>query len=1658
MENFNDYDSESSENTVVLETSDEREEEYRYNFEEEGNYDTGNTEFRRYLSYLDRRFNIVHDILCCIFEQAYNDDYERHLYNFYIDTYEIKKDILNDKPVPFYMTLSLHVLNAGNPIDITGLDLLIFHQTQHKSIFFRNIFLHLRCLFPRSLTVDEMQLTVYYNNKTNKLESSGTFQYIRFEREQKNKIVKRIKKQLSNLIHESYITPVFFLGDPKDLKDIIRIKKPTKRFLKTSENIRHIEPDHLIQLEEYTQNLEEHVDIDGFWALCKHEDIFYVKSPLLVDLERKESSFSSISKSCYIINQGVPTRVRSLLNFKLGTFQADPSFPIHVFLISKYTAKILTPQRIRRISEKLENCVRTAIQDLKRSDAYSKYLLSVENNDDIHFNIRNRNIEEAGFGFQRRRIKQSIGDSLVVEFFNHLHKQDEYTRIVQLYHLESFGNKRWSSSSNVTRLYSKLEEIIDTEQIKFVKVDFAFSVAFENMELLNHKKGLYIESNFYDEHFVVRNTLFCSRRMPNINSRLWSIQRSKLVLDPFSLDKINIYSCLVPELFDRGLRTSKACQITSKALFDAMIKAQTKKEYIDDKKVVKQIRDSLVRLQRRELMDHSFRIEISSSLYTASVAMQRAFYTTFISKKFIYDTEAIYDYLEKLCRIVLNFFDDPISSRDDFLKIMIYEVLLVEIYIKGTTNSHFLCNREVDDYLKTFLHPSAIPLHDIRKTADDLLLLIEKQSLKNILEETVKYSIQIPKLKKIEVFQFIGVLFEDDLYNWETMIIESFNNFRREIPTKKISVESEPITPTNFINTLLSLEKFDFFPIRSDLYKSLVYLKNFKPDITLRLRHRLIVAANNDQFLCPIDRRPRCRLYQKYSFSTEVDSLRPTPISHQLDDQELRNYIETKSYATTSKIMWSEFDIHRLNAAIRFYRGRSVADYCQAISYDLRFGFWASVPLSKIRDKIKALQKKQRQLDGQSETLHHLGDEYSLYEFENISFSTLIQIYTHRYGIEMTKQAKEGFKKKFITYVDPSSSLITTLHTHESQQTFIQFYKDSLIQPSLLGVLKKDIHRIAYEMLTLIKNPRTKQSFSNLTSRAIPDGPRQDPRQLPASESSNVEELNYDNYSEVNENVEDVSFGHIDTCFDFTDINEYDYFHENKSEEFINEISLSSSQAVNNEIKSSEISQALKINDTNLLLQETSDSFHFETNNYKNKKKRLKLDYIEIKRRKMNKKREIMGPISMSHLNAFFETKITLYTNLSQNETNGDAVIVLKTNFETIIMKLYFTDDSNSTFLLFVNVFIRYFDSTENNTTSILFKHLFIRLSIDVCINNDLIVILERFLYTIYYKVKEKQTLLIISVEYYSLVLTQKKNNLNFIYFLSERKFQKTKNNHWYLPANYNSSDHVIHEREKEREEKKTQEYELKFIPKIQNETLQIQNHLYTDYDKIVNSKMLVTKDQNITDRGIVKLNLNNTFGREARKCSRLLVPLNFSKSYLGRAETKSSELRVVLKLLRKHLTSKNFASSIYSTTIPGRLNLRKFNHKRGRKFTKLSVNSQNHQKKMTINNVDNISNQLNSKQPSSISFERTNSNLLVYSQDDLLIDKTVNIIKRMFRKAPFTLNQVRQRFPGRSRPTRQNLYKILKDLISSEVIECLNYDSQKEPARFRLKRSPQSQ
>lgn len=1024
---------------------------------------------------LSVNFNIYHEILYIIFQK--NDSSTGNEINiFYLIAFEIKKKIIEKKNKTHILNIGLTLLAANKPTEINLLDLMIFQTTQKKKLIFVNIFKFLR---PLLHTIENLErLEISYNDETEEIESTGTFAFEIPDESKKEEIAREIIKKIENLIVSESILPAFYVGKRPVLKEVFRIKKTYSKKENTDAVLR-IPAEKNIELRKNSIELTKHVDIDGIWGLCTPNNLSAIKAPLLLNFTVRDTAYSAISRSSYIVLDGNPLKLWPVLNFKIGTFQADPNFPIHLFIVTKYLARHVSTQKINVLSLEIMNSVEIAFKKLKNIDSYTKYILSSESNNDFAFNRRDsdtKNWQEKSCN--QIKFSEIIPGSLIQEFFGFLSSDPNFTRIVKCFYIESYGNKKWSSAHKMSSLYHKLEKIMATDIFDFLRIDFALSLATCNKELENRKQSLYVTTNFYQDLSVRKNTLFCSRKIENINSSLWFIHKGKLVLDINSIDKINVYSCIIPELFSRTLRSSKACQITSKIVYDLMCKSQKSISTLPDTRILKNLRDTLHKLQRNNLMDHSFRIEFTTSSIAAPVKMQKAANSILEGNVFLYDTEPLYDYLQSMCCLLFNFIDSKLESPKDLLKLMIYEVLLLEVYVKGTNNLHFLANDMTRDYVRRLISEFDIPIHDPKKVEEKITAMHSESSIKDLLLKATKYSVSIPKSRIFEMYEFIGILFESDIQKIKNTIIDEFNRAMSEIPANKINIIIYEISTDLFVDSLIHAEKFIPSSSSSKLNNILVYIRDFRSDIKSALRHRLIDAAIQNQFLDPLEKSKNQFLYQKYRIVDMNRANARTSNSSNSNFLKLEETIKDKSYATKQRIIWSEYDTHRLYRAMKFYQNRGILNYSHSILQDLRFCFWAAVTLTQIQDRLKNIKKRQKKIDNQNDELHYLGDAYLTYDPENIAFSTILQIYTHRYGVELTLEMKEILLEKFILYHERDTNLASMLYTDESQKRYKPFYTNSPEQMSVLGVRAFDLHRIAYDMLSVVRR-KNKQLAGN---------------------------------------------------------------------------------------------------------------------------------------------------------------------------------------------------------------------------------------------------------------------------------------------------------------------------------------------------------------------------------------------------------------------------------------------------------------------------------------------------------------------------------------------------------------------------------------------------
>lgn len=168
---------------------------------------------------------------------------------------------------------------------------------------------------------------------------------------------------------------------------------------------------------------------------------------------------------------------------------------------------------------------------------------------------------------------------------------------------------------------------------------------------------------------------------------------------------------------------------------------------------------------------------------------------------------------------------------------------------------------------------------------------------------------------------------------------------------------------------------------------------------------------------------------------------------------ELKRFLREKSYSSISRISWSEWEVQRLNAGVRFYKRHFPSGFSKACYEDIRFEFYGAISFDQFNDKIKALKKIQRRWIRPVNQLEFLGDVYMKYPVEYIVLDTIKKIYKERYGVYLrdSDNVLEKMTEKFISYHSRNSLLLHIAYMIPLKNGLYLFEK-ILLQSSLSPV------------------------------------------------------------------------------------------------------------------------------------------------------------------------------------------------------------------------------------------------------------------------------------------------------------------------------------------------------------------------------------------------------------------------------------------------------------------------------------------------------------------------------------------------------------------------------------------------------------------------------
>lgn len=732
-------------------------------------------------------------------------------------------------------------------------------------------------------------------------------------------------------------------------------------------------------------------------------------------------------------------------------------------MTKKYVAHCIE-QEIIAISQNLYDTLDQAFIKLRMHDTYTQYLV---NNDENTFQRKNENSNNEAEDGYFDKFHANIPRSLTKIFFEIFESLVDKRKFI-CYHFESFGNKRFASSSCIDELYFLLDQKIDTSYFNFLNIDLSVSskVAYDEID---KNFVLHVNNKFGKNFRTASNSVLGCKALKNYNSHLFEVNRRKLLLDATGINKINFYNCMLPEIYERIVRLSRACAVSGFIIYKQVdqILSRASSPY-SPTRLTKSLSESCEILLKRSNCGHGHRSEISINFITGMHLITDIYTGCKIGKKYIFRTAEIYDYLYELTRRLLDFTLFTITTKEFNLEMMIIEILLVEFYIKGGVNTQLLSNTETQIYFRKLQRDEYIPLVNIH----DYLLNMKKR-LKDVkffelLHKIIDYNIYIPKKKQKIMNFYLRIFFQKNLRILADEFVHLYTQEINTITFDQRTIEHEECTYQQFVQGIFSENRFRFFSRKSYLHAFLRFMNSRMDDVSLHLIELLCQYCERRRLTITFEKKSGTRLLQTYRL---VESLSfPCDIA-EIENKfntDLQNELIDLSYSGHHSLSWSRFDIFRLMAGIEYYRNFT-REATSALYNDIRFCFFGTCDIRKIQNKVKCLQRTQRILDEDSKVLEFCKDPDYPYNFSQIGFKTILEIMKCRYAIIPNETQLLMLKRKFNQYHERDSILFDAEIDEASQESFKPFYQANSDQYDMSRINETQIEALRYATKSNLK-------------------------------------------------------------------------------------------------------------------------------------------------------------------------------------------------------------------------------------------------------------------------------------------------------------------------------------------------------------------------------------------------------------------------------------------------------------------------------------------------------------------------------------------------------------------------------------------------------------
>lgn len=204
------------------------------------------------------------------------------------------------------------------------------------------------------------------------------------------------------------------------------------------------------------------------------------------------------------------------------------------------------------------------------------------------------------------------------------------------------------------------------------------------------------------------------------------------------------------------------------------------------------------------------------------------------------------------------------SQMTSCLDCMISELILIELYIKGTVNMHMLASTATRDLALSLSGTDVIPLIDFDQTIRKFKKLpLKENDLFGFLYTNVKCSISIPINSKNELFYFLRTILEASPAAILRTLVSEYKQHHRSIPEPKKTLNTENTALGSFIEAIFQLHDDIFFHHNSKFCKTIKCINAFKPSIIPQLKSAFSLKITSGEILPPFKKIRNSSLWVK---------------------------------------------------------------------------------------------------------------------------------------------------------------------------------------------------------------------------------------------------------------------------------------------------------------------------------------------------------------------------------------------------------------------------------------------------------------------------------------------------------------------------------------------------------------------------------------------------------------------------------------------------------------------------------------------------------------------------------------------------------------------------------------------------------------------------